>query len=61
MDIAHGKHADDFPEFESPLTPFGPSDILMLGIPFLSILLVYQLLKPLRRDTFSSNVRSLII
>ena len=61
MDIAHGKQADVFPELESPLTPFGPSDILMLGIPFLSILLVYQLLNPLRRDTFSSNVRSLII
>ena len=37
MDIAHGKQADVFPELESPLTPFGPSDILMLGIPFLSI------------------------
>jgi hypothetical protein len=59
-DIAHGKQAEVFPEFESPLTPLGPSDILMLGIFLLSILLVYQELKPLSRETFSSKVKVLI-
>ena len=47
IDIAHGKQAEDFPEVESPLTPFGPSDIFILGISFFSIVLVYQELKPL--------------
>src|SRR5210317_1043046 len=56
IDIAHGKQAEDFPEVESPLTPFGPSDIFILGISFFSILLVYQELKPLKRETFSSRV-----
>ena len=41
-DIAHGKHADDLPDFPSPLTPLGPSDILRLGMFNLSILWVYQ-------------------
>jgi hypothetical protein len=57
MEIAHGKHAEDFPELESPLTPFGPSDILMLGIFTLSILFVYQKLKPLTKVIFSFRVK----
>ena len=58
IDIAHGKQAEDFPDIASPLTPFGPSDILMLGIPSLSILFVYHELKPLSKEIFSSKVRS---
>ena len=61
IDIAHGKQAEVFPEFESPLTPLGPSDILILGTFLLSILLVYQELKPLNRETFSSKVSVFII
>ena len=56
IDIAQGKQAEDFPEFESPRTPLGPSDIFILGIFFFSILLVYQELKPLSKETFSSKV-----
>ena len=41
-EIAHGKQAEGSPDFPSPLTPFGPSDILRLGIFNLSILFVYQ-------------------
>jgi hypothetical protein len=60
IDIAHGKHADDFPELPSPLTPLGPSDIFIFGIPSLSILLVCQASNPLNKSTFSSRVKSSI-
>ena len=58
IDIAQGKQAEDLPEVESPLTPLGPSDILILGISSLSILFVYHELKPLIRLIFSRRVRS---
>ena len=57
-EIALGKQADDFPELPSPLTPFGPSDILILGIFSLSILFVCHASKPLSNSTFSFNVKS---
>ena len=60
MDMAHGKQAEDLPELPSPLTPFGPSYIFILGIPSLSILLVCQASKPLNNSTFSPRVKSFI-
>ena len=60
-EMAQGKQAEDFPEVESPLTPFGPSDIFMLGTFLSSILFVYQELKPLRSKTFSSKLSSSMI
>ena len=56
IEIAQGKQAEDFPEFESPLIPFGPSDILILGTFAWSILFVYQELNPLSSETFSSKL-----
>ena len=57
--IGQGKHAEVLPEVPSPLTPFGPSDILILGMSSLSILLVYQLLKPDSKRIFSFRLSSL--
>ena len=58
IDIGDGKHAEDLPEFPLPLTPLGPSDILIEGIFNRSILWVCHESKPLMRVTFSSKVRS---
>ena len=58
IEIGQGKQAELFPEVESPLTPFGPSDIFILGILSLGILLEYHELKPVNREIFSSKVSS---
>ena len=58
--MGHGKQAELLLEVESPRTPLGPSDILILGMFSLGILFEYHELNPVNKEIFSSKVSSLI-